>query len=499
LDTVSFFPASDIDRIFTPEKITSDMISIEEFRETAHQLVDWMADYYKNIEAYPVKSRSLPGDIFKHLPLSAPEKSESMDAIFDDFKKLILPGITHWQSPGWMGYFPANSSYPSVLAEMLTATLGAQCMLWETSPAAAELEERMMEWLKQAMGLPEHFTGVIQDTASTATLCALLSAREKQSNYSINREGFDPRHKFRVYCSSEAHSSVEKAVRIAGFGHDNLVRIPVDENLSLIPEKLDEMIREDIYQGLVPLAVVATLGTTGTMAMDPLLNISGICRHHNLWLHVDAAFAGSATILPEWRWIIDGLEHADSYVFNPHKWLFTNFDLSAYYVREKDVLLRTFSILPEYLKTSVDRQVNNYRDWGIPLGRRFRALKLWFVLRDFGLEEIRDIFRTQIRNTSELAEKMQLDPAVELLAPVNLNMVCFRFNPGNISEKELNDLNERILRRVNAGGKIFITHTKIKKKYTIRLIAGQTYTEKRHIEMAWELLKQAAATEIKHV
>jgi aromatic-L-amino-acid/L-tryptophan decarboxylase len=470
------------------------MMSIEEFRENAHLLVDWMADYFKNIESFPVKSRTHPGDILMNLPISAPENGESADAIFNDFKRLILPGISHWQSPGWMAYFPANSSYPSVLAEMLTAALGAQCMLWETSPAAAELEERMMEWLRQAMGLPEHFTGVIQDTASTATLCALLSAREKMSNFSVNREGFDPQHKFRIYCSTESHSSVDKAVRIAGFGHDNLVKIPVDDKLSMIPEKLDEMIRKDIYQGFTPLSVIGTLGTTGTMAMDPLVNIGSICQLHNLWFHVDAAFAGSATILPEWRWIIDGLEFADSYVFNPHKWLFTNFDLSAYYVKEPEVLVRTFSIMPEYLKTSVDRQVNNYRDWGIPLGRRFRALKLWFVLRNFGLEGIREIFRKQIRNIEELADKMQQHPSVEILAPVHLNMICFRFNPGNAGEQELNVLNERILRQVNASGKIFITHTKLNGKYTIRLIPGQTYTEKRHLDMAWDLLKKAAET-----
>ncbi|MBS0000358.1 MAG: aspartate aminotransferase family protein [Cyclobacteriaceae bacterium] len=473
-------------------------MSTEEFREYAHQMVDWMADYYKDIESYPVKSRVHPGDIISHLPLSAPEEPESIDAIFADFKKLILPGMAHWQSPGWMAYFPANSSYPSVLAEMLTSTLGAQCMLWETSPAAAELEERMMDWLKQAMGLPEHFTGVIQDTASTATLCALISAREMRSCFTINQHGFDPQNKYRIYCSAEAHSSVDKAVRIAGFGHNNLVKIPVDETLAMIPGKLDDAVREDIYRGFTPLAVIATLGTTGTMAIDPLKTIASITQLHNLWLHVDAAFAGSATILPEWRRIIEGLEYADSYVFNPHKWLFTNFDLSAYYVKERDILIRTFSILPEYLKTKVDQQVKNYRDWGIPLGRRFRALKLWFVLRNFGLEGIREIFRQQIRNIRDLAEKMESDPSLEILAPVNLNMICFRFNPGNIREKDLNDLNDRILRQVNAGGKIFLTHTKINGKYTIRLIAGQTSTKKRHLDQAWELLKQAAKSEMKH-
>ena len=474
------------------------MITVEEFRKHAHQMVDWMADFYTNIESYPVKSRSRPGEIINQLPQSAPEEGESLETIFEDFKKLILPGMTHWQSPGWMAYFPANSSYPSVLGEMLTATLGAQCMMWETSPAAAELEERMMEWLKHAMGLPDHFTGVIQDTASTASLCALLTARERSTGYAINQHGFESNRRFRIYGSAEAHSSIDKAVRIAGFGQENLVKIPADENMAMIPEKLGRAILDDIYHGYTPLAVIATLGTTGTMAFDPLNEIGEISRQHQLWLHVDAAFAGSAAILPEHRNLLSGLEYADSYVFNPHKWLFTNFDLSAYYVKDKDALLKTFSILPEYLKTGVDAHVNNYRDWGIPLGRRFRALKLWFVLRNFGLEGIRNRFREQIRNIRELSEKMHMMPEVEVMAPVRLNMICFRFNPDNRNNIQLNELNQRILRRVNDSGKVFMTHTKILDKFTIRLVAGQTYVEKRHIEQAWDLLQEAAKIEINH-
>ena len=474
------------------------MINSEEFREYAHRFVDWMTDYFENIESYPVESSVHPGDVIGQLLLSPPEEGESIEEIFNDFKNLILPGISHWQSPGWMAYFPANTSYPSVLAEMLTATLGAQCMLWETSPAAAELEERMMEWLKSAMSLPEHFTGVIQDTASTATLCALLSAREKATGFSINRNGFDPRHKFRIYASGASHSSVEKAVRIAGFGQENLVKIQVDEKQSMRSDILEIAIVKDAEKGFIPLAVVATLGTTGTMAMDPLKDIAVICQKHKLWLHVDAAFAGSAAVLPEYRWIFEGLGGADSYVFNPHKWLFTNFDLSAYYVRDKEALIRTFSILPEYLKTDFDSQVNNYRDWGIPLGRRFRALKLWFVLRNFGLDRIRQILRKHIRNIHELAEKMKQDPMVEFLAPVRLNMICFRFRPDRYTEKNLNDLNQHILHRVNASGLIYLTHTKIEGRYTIRIISGQTYTENKHLETAWGLLKQAALNETRH-
>ncbi len=474
------------------------MISIKEFQEHAHQFVDWMVNFYQDIESYPVKPKVKPGDILGQLPLSAPEKGESIKIIFEDFKKVILPGMTHWQSPGWMAYFPANSSYPSVLAEMLTATLGAQCMSWETSPAATELEERMMDWLKQAMGLPDTFVGVIQDTASTATLCALLSAREKASGFAINQEGFENHKNFRLYCSTERHSSIDKAVRIAGYGQNNLVKIPVDRKLAIIPEKLDHTIRKDIYNGKKPVAVIASIGTTGTMAIDPIKEVGEICRRHDVWLHVDAAFAGSATILPEYRWMIEGLEKADSYVFNPHKWLFTNFDLSAYFVKDKNTLIRTFEILPEYLKTAVDEHINNYRDWGIQLGRRFRALKLWFVLRNFGLEGIRERLRDHIRNISDLTDTLERTPMIEIIAPNFLNMVCFRFNPGNINENKLNELNQRILQRVNTSGKVYLTHTRIEKKFTIRLVSGQTYVEKRHIDLAWELLQQAAETEINY-
>lgn len=465
------------------------MISSREFRKYAHEFVDWMADYYENIEAYPVKSKVKPGEIKSLLPEYPPAEQESIDAIFKDFKEIILPGMTHWQNPSWFAYFQANSSYPSILAEMLTATLGAQCMSWETSPAATELEERVLEWLKSAMGLPENFTGVIQDTASTSTLVALLSAREKYSDYSINKKGFSGQEKFRVYCSTETHSSIDKDVKIAGFGHDNLVKIPVDKNMAMVTAELDKAITSDRKNNMTPLCVIATIGTTGTMAIDSLKDIAAVCEKHSIWLHVDAAYAGSAMILPEYRWMIKGLEKADSYVFNPHKWLFTNFDLSAYYVKDKDHLIRTFSILPEYLKTAVDSQVNNYRDWGIQLGRRFRALKLWFVFRNFGISEIRTRMRNHIQMVRELAEKMKREKDIEFLAPVSLNMICFRFNPGNMQEDALNILNQKILKEINNTGELYMTHTRIEGRFTIRLVAGQTYLEKRHLEKAWKLIR----------
>ena len=466
------------------------MISIEEFREQAHQMVDWMADYYSTIEKFPVKSKVNPGDILKQIPDNAPEKGESMAKIFKDFKDFIIPGITHWQNPKWFAYFQANSSYPSVLAEMLTATLATQCMVWETSPAAAELEEKMMVWLKEIMGLPEHFEGVIQDTASTSTLCAFLSAREKASGYEINKKGFKGNENYRIYASTETHSSIDKATRIAGLGDRNLVKIEVDDKLALKPDILEKTIKEDISSGKNPLCVVATIGTTGTMAIDPLGKIAEITQKYDIWLHVDAAYAGSAMVLPEYRWMIEGLEHADSYVFNPHKWLFTNFDLSAYYVKDKDALIRTFSIMPEYLKTQVDQKVNNYRDWGIQLGRRFRALKLWFVLRNFGTEELRGRIKKHINMVQELTLEIKNDPDFELMTENPLNMICFRFHPGKIKdETALNDLNEKILQNINSTGETFLTHTRINGVYVIRLVAGQTYVEKEHLQDVWKLVR----------
>jgi aromatic-L-amino-acid decarboxylase len=331
-----------------------------EFRKRAHELADWMADYFEQIEEYPVKSKALPGDIYKQLPENPPQNKESFDQMMDDLNKIIMPGITHWQSPHFHAYFPANSSYPSVLGEMITSALGTQCMIWETSPAAAELEEKVMDWLKKMMGLPSSFHGVIQDTGSTATLVALLSAREKISQFSINSNGFS-KLKYRIYCSTEAHSSIEKGVKMAGFGKENLVKIKVDSTLKIIPIELEKAVAKDIQNGHIPTCVVAALGTTGTVAIDELKPLVEICKKHNIWLHVDAAYAGSALILEEYRGMIDGIEEADSFYFNPHKWMFTNFDCSAYFVKDKELLIKTFSITPEYLKTDMDNDVNNFK------------------------------------------------------------------------------------------------------------------------------------------
>jgi len=464
-----------------------------EFRAYAHQFVDWMADYIENIEQYPVKSQVKPGQIFNQLPDNPPETGESMADIMDDFRQVILPGITHWQSPSFFAYFPANSSYPSVLAEMLTATLGTQCMIWETSPAAAELEEKMMNWLIKMLGLPDHLEGVIQDTASTATLAAILTAREKYSNYRINQSGFTGNSRLKVYSSSETHSSIEKAVKIAGFGRENLVKIEVDSEFKMQADQLSEKIKKDIDEGNKPVCVVATMGTTSTTAIDPLREIGEVCKKYDVWLHVDAAYAGTALILPEYRWMLEGIENADSFVFNPHKWMFTNFDCSAYFVKDKKALIKTFEILPEYLKTRSRGRVNDYRDWGIPLGRRFRALKLWFVIRSFGISGLQEKIRYHVSLAQKLYKIIENDTSFEIMAPVPLNTVCFRYRPQQIKNREeINRLNEILLTQINKTGKLYLTHTKLHGNYVIRMVTAQTNVQEDHIVRAWDIIKETA-------
>ncbi len=458
-----------------------------EFRAQAHKLVDWMADYFENIEQYSPKSQVKPKEIYNELPQSPPQKGEDFNMIFQDFQQHILKGITHWQHPSFFAYFPANNSFPSVLAEMLTAALGAQCMVWETSPAAAELEERMMNWLKEIMGIPAHFEGVIQDTASTATLCAILTAREQYTNYQSNEKGI-AENNFKVYCSNQTHSSIDKAVKIAGIGSQNLIKIAVDTDFSMIPQALENSILSDIEKGFKPLCVIASIGTTSSTAVDPLNAIAEICQKYKIFLHVDAAFAGTVAVLPEKRHLFEGLEYADSYVFNPHKWMFTNFDCSAYFVKDKGALIRTFEILPEYLKTKNDAQVNNYRDWGVPLGRRFRALKLWFVMRSFGVEGIQDKIRYHLSLAAELEKKIIAHPDFEILAPVNLNLICFRYKPEGIGEAELNQINQKLLENINNSGKAYLTHTKLDGKYTLRVVIGQTNVNESHTDAVWQLI-----------
>ena len=465
------------------------MIEKKDFRVHAEAALEWIDQYFKNIESYPVKSKLKPKSIYNQIPALAPDEGETMESIMADFVKIIVPGITHWQHPNFHSYFPANSSMESVLAEMITAALGAQCMVWDTSPAAAELEERMMEWLKKAMALPDHFEGVIQDTASTASLVAIITAREVATNYQSNENGVA--QNLRVYCSESTHSSIEKAVKIAGMGRQNLVKISIDEAQRLDPLHLERAIQQDIAQGQIPCCVVANIGTTSTVAVDPIKSIGEICIRYGIWLHVDAAYAGTALLLPEYQWMAEGMELADSFVFNPHKWMFTNFDCSAYYVKDKTLLLRCFELLPEYLKTKTRGHVNDYRDWGIPLGRRFRALKLWFVIRSFGIKGIQFKLRKHIELNQLFAQWIRENPDFELVTEPFLNFCCFRYKPQKFSDTQiLNQKNQQLLEMINESGLLYLTHTKIGEVYVLRFVIGQTYVDLVHIQRSWETIRE---------
>ncbi len=469
-------------------------MEISEFRRAGHELVDWMADYLGDVERLPITPDVQPGDIRRSLPASPPRIAEPPAQLMNDFGKLILPGMTHWGHPGFFAYFPSNASPPSMLAEMLTAALGAQCMSWQTSPAATELEQVTMEWLRQMLGLPEGFTGVIQDTSSTATLVALLTARERATGFAAAIHGlYGVERPLTVYASRERHSSVDKAVRLAGYGIESLRLIDLDDGYAMRPEALDAAIAADVAQGFLPAAVVATTGTTGSTAIDPLRAIGEICARHGAWLHVDASYAGSASILPEKRWIIDGVEHADSFVFNPHKWMLVNFDCSAYFVKDVDALLRTFSASPEYLRTTHDGEVVNFRDWGIQLGRRFRALKLWWVIKSYGVEGLQAILRQHCDWAQAFAGWVSGDSRFELMAPVPLGLVCFRLRPRAGEDLAgVNERNRELLARVNATRQIYLSHTVLDGRYTIRMAIGARATEQRHVEAAWQLIAASA-------
>ncbi|MFC2187614.1 pyridoxal phosphate-dependent decarboxylase family protein [Fulvivirgaceae bacterium LMO-SS25] len=464
-----------------------------DFRKRAHQMVDWMADYLEQVDNYTVMSQVKPGDIKAQLPNLPPTTAESFEQIMADVDKIIMPGITHWGSSNFFAYFPASKSEASILAEMMMASLGTQGMLWLTSPAATELEEQMMQWLRQMMGLPAYMQGVIQDTASSATLAAILSAREKASNWAINERGFSTQEKFVVYSSDQVHSSIDKAVKIAGIGIENLRRIPTDENFAMIPNALKAQIEKDKREGFQPLCVVSALGTTSSTALDPIDAIGSICEAYGIWHHVDAAYAGAALLLPECRYMAIGMEKADSFVFNPHKWMFVNFDCSVYFVKDAQTLKRTFSVNPEYLRTSNDDEVTNYRDWHIQLGRRFRALKLWFVIRSYGVEGLQEKLRSHIAMGQWLKTEIENHPQFELMAPVPLNLVCFRFLPPMCSSTdEINQFNEHLLNALNVTGKIFITHTKLNGMYTLRLVPGNFHVSLAHVQQAWELITKTA-------
>ena len=465
----------------------------DEFRRYGREVIDWIADYYENIEQYPVLSPVAPGDVRAALPPTPPEQSEPFEAMMRDVDEIILPGITHWQSPNFFAYFPANASFPSILGELLSAGLGVQGMLWQTSPACTELETHVLDWLVGMLGLPERFLssgpggGVIQDTASSAVLAALLAARERSTSYTNVESGND--HRLRAYCSTQAHSSVAKAMGIAGVGRENLRAVAVDSDYAMRPDDLRRQMAADRDGGLLPFFVVATIGTTSSTALDPIRAIGEVCREFGVWFHVDGAMAGTAALCPEFRHIQDGLDLADSYAFNPHKWMFTNFDCDCLWVADRAALIRALSILPEYLKNAATAAgaVIDYRDWHVQLGRRFRALKLWFVIRHYGVEGLRANVREHVRLGQWLAEQVAADPAFELAAPAPLNLVCFRLREGG------DEANRALLERLNVSGKLYLTHTVLDGKYTLRLSIGGTLTEERHVVGAWALIRELAA------
>lgn len=463
----------------------------EEFRRFGHAAIDWIARYLEHIERHPVLSPVAPGQIRARLPGSPPERGEPFDLVLRDLDDVILPGITHWQSPNFFAFFPANASEPAILGDLISSGLGVQGMLWATSPACTELETHVLDWLADLLGLPAAFKssgkggGVIQDTASSSTLCALLAARERATGFQSNQHGVQRR--LTAYASPEAHSSVMKAAGVAGIGRGNLRLVPLDDGHAMRSDELERIIVADQVAGCVPCFVTATVGTTGSTAFDPVRAIAEVGRRHGLWVHVDAAHAGSAALCPELRWIHDGLELADSYCVNPHKWMLTNFDCDCFYVSDRDALIRTLTILPDYLRNPASESgaVIDYRDWHIPLGRRFRALKLWFVMRYYGAEGLRRHIRHHVWLTQQLAGWITADPRFALAAPVTLNLVCFRHVDGD-------DTTRRLLNQLNGSGKIYLTHTTLGGRLVVRMAIGATRTRLEHVEAAWALIQRLA-------
>ena len=466
-------------------------MQIEDIRGWGARIADWSVRYLSTVRERPVRSPYAPGTTFKALPATPPELPEEFGAIFADFEKIIVPGLTHWQHPRHFAYFPGNSSPPSVLAEYLTATLGVQCMLWQTAPAGTELEMRVTDWLRQMVGLPEGFHGVIQDTASNATLSALLTAREKALDWRGNARGLSGQPAVRVYCSEQAHSSVDKACWIAGIGQDNLVKLPsAGKTYGINIAALERAIVADRAAGHLPAAIVACVGATSVGACDDVRAICELGRRHGLHVHVDAAWAGSAMICPEFRTLWDGVELADSVVLNPHKWLLTNFDCTAYFVRDPQALVKTLGIRPEYLKTQGRDGIINFSEWSPQLGRRFRALKLWFVIRAYGVEQLRNLIRDHVRWAHGLAERIKAVLDFELVTPPILSLLSFRYRPQGVAD--LDALNARLIQAINDDGRLYLTQTRFQDKFVIRFVIGQTYATEADIAFAWDVIQEIA-------
>ncbi|MFC7548519.1 pyridoxal-dependent decarboxylase [Plantactinospora sp. GCM10030261] len=479
----------------------------EEFRRHGHALVDWIADYWAGLPGRPVTPSEAPGAVAARLPAGPPERGDGLTGLLDDLNRVVLPGVTHWQHPGFFGYFPANTSGPSVLGDLASAGLGVQGMLWATSPAATEVEIVMLDWLADALDLPARFRstsaggGVIQDSASSATLVAVLAALHRASGGRWREAGVDRR--YRVYASTQGHSSIEKAARIAGLGADGVHPVAVEPaTLAMDPAALRAAIEADRAAGVLPAIVVATIGTTSTTAIDPLPAIGELCREYGIWLHVDAAYAGSAAVCPELRWSHAGLEYADSYCFDPHKWLLTGFDCDAFWVADRAELVAALTVLPEYLRNAASDSgaVVDYRDWQVPLGRRFRALKLWFVLRWYGVEGLRDHIRSGVGLAAEFADLVRADDRFEIVTPHPFSLVCFRLRDGSPStgaadtdtDTDTDRVNAELLARVNATGRIYLTHTRVRDRYTLRLAVGAPATTRETVEDAWRRIRDTA-------
>jgi len=464
----------------------------DDFRKHAHEVVDWVADYLETVQDYPVRAQVKPGEIFDQLPDAPPAGGETFDTLMEDFKNIIMPGITHWQHPRFFAYFPANVTPASMLAEMLTSALGVNAMLWETSPAATELEEQMIIWLKDMLRLPTEWAGVIQDTASSATFCAVLAAREKATGWQVNETGLRNAPPLAFYTSAEAHSSLEKAVKMAGLGKAAIRLVPTDTVHALDPKALVDLVKQDKAAGIKPALIMATVGSTSVGACDPLPAIAAIAQAHDIYLHVDAAWAGSAMICPEYRPLLDGVEGADSFVFNPHKWMGVQFDCTAHFVKDEETLVRTLTILPAYLETREGSTVKDYRDWGVQLGRRNRALKLWFVIRTYGVEGLQRMFRNHIAWANDLAEVISNTEKFELVTGPNLSLLTFRYRPESVSESELGALSDKLLQAVNDDGFTYLTRTLVKGNPVIRFQIGQTQTTKKDVMAAWSRVVEIA-------
>ena len=465
----------------------------EEFKKYGYELIDWIAEYFTTIEKYPVVPNIKTGDIKNKLPQNPPSLPESFEKIFSDVDKKIIPGVTHWNHPNFMAYFNSTSSGPGILAELLSAALNTNGMLWKTSPSTTELERVVVDWMRQMLCLPDLFWGIIYDTASVSSMHAIAAAREEINEYNFRQNGLtggEKIPKLRLYTSEQGHSSIEKGAILLGIGIDGVRKIPVDNEFRMIPEELSKAIKEDRKNGWRPFCVVATVGTTSTTSIDPVEKIANVCKQEKLWLHVDAAHAGVTAMLPEMKYIFNGVDRADSLVVNPHKWMFTPIDLSLFYTRKPDVLKRAFSLVPEYLKTAEDSSVENLMDYGIQLGRRFRALKLWFIIRYFGVNGIIERLREHIRLGQMFASWIDKHPDFERMAPTPFSTICFRAHPTRMNDEGMIEwLNEQLLQKINETGKLFISHTKLNEKFVLRVSISGLRTEERHVIDAWKLIQ----------